>query len=129
MRQEVLSSVGAHDTNTRGFELHDLEEIQFSWEETALDMDNVYRPGIDTPFSPSTFDDFQMGSTAVNPIIVDAEEVKKNSASTTTTTTECERSTKPPRLLKNCPFGTRIENLRDSVYRNCISLGFVCVRI
>ena len=33
MRQEVLSSVGAQDTNTRGYELSDLEDIEISWED------------------------------------------------------------------------------------------------
>ena len=79
-------------------------------------MDAVYRPGIDTPFSPSIFDDFQMGSTAANPIIVDDEEDKENSAPTATTP-ESERPTEPPRLLRSRPFGTRLENVPDSVYR------------
>ena len=84
MREEVLSSVGAQDTDTRGYELSDLEDIEFSWEDPAVDMDSVYRPGIDTPFSPSIFDDFQMeGPTAANPIIVDDEKDKENSAPTT----------------------------------------------
>ena len=84
--REVLSSVGAQDTDSRGYELSDLEDIEFSWEDPAVDMDSVYRPGIDTPFSPSIFDDFQMdGSTAANPIIVDDEEDKENSAPTTST--------------------------------------------
>ena len=86
MREEVLSSVGAQDTDTSGYELSDLEESELSWEDPAVDIDSVYRPGIDTPFSPSIFDDFQMqGSTATNPIIVDDEEDKENSAPTTTT--------------------------------------------
>ena len=118
MREEVLSSVGAQDTDTSGYELSDLEDIEFSWEDPAVDMDSVYRPGIDTPFSPSIFDDFQMeGSTATNPIIVDDEEDKENSAPTTTTP-ESERPTEPPRLLRSRPFGTRLENVPDSVYRN-----------
>ena len=50
MREEVLSSVGAQDTDTSGYELSDLEDIEFSWENPAVDMDSVYRPGIDTPF-------------------------------------------------------------------------------
>ena len=50
MREEVLSSVGAQDTDTSGYELSDLEDIEFSWEDPAVDMDSVYRPGIDTPF-------------------------------------------------------------------------------
>ena len=117
MREEVLSSVGAQDTDTSGYELSDLEDIEFSWEDPAVDMDSVYRPGIYTPFSPSIFDDFQMqGSTATDPIKVDDEEDKENSAPTTTTP-ESERPTEPPRLLRSRPFGTRLENVPDSVYR------------
>ena len=80
-------------------------------------MDIVYRPGIDTPFSPSIFDDFQMGSSAANPKIVDDEEDNEISAPTTTTTLECERPTEPPRLLRSRAFGARIENVPDYVYR------------
>ena len=117
MREEVLSSVGAQDTDTSGYELSDLEDIEFSWEDPAVDMDSVYRPGIDTPFCPSIFDNFQMeGSTATNPIRVDDEEDKENSAPTTTTP-ESERPTEHPRLLRSRPFGTRLENVPDSVYR------------
>ena len=57
-REEVLSSIGAQDTDTRGYELSDLEDFEFSWEDPAVDMDNVYRAGIDTPFCPSIFDNF-----------------------------------------------------------------------
>ena len=104
MREEVLSSVGAQDTDTRGYELSDLEDIKFSWEDPAVDMNSVHRPGLDTPFSPSVFDDFQMeGSTAANPIILDDEEDKEKSTPTTTTP-ESERRTEPPRLLRRRPF-------------------------
>ena len=117
MREEVLSSVGAQDTETRRYELSVLEDIEFRWEDPAMDMDSVYRLGIDTPISPSIFDDFQMeGSTAANPIIVDDEEDKEKSAPTTTTP-ESERPTEPPRLLRSRPFGTRLENVLESVYR------------
>ena len=116
MREEVLSSVGAQDTDTRGYELSKLEDIVFSWEDLAVDMDSVYRPGIDTPFSPSIFDDFQIeGSTSANPILNDDEEDKENSAPTSTQ--EYERPTEPPRLLRSRPFGTRLENVPESVYR------------
>ena len=117
MREEVLSSVEAQDTDTSGNELSDLEDIEFSSEDPAVDMDSVYRPGIDTPFSPSIFADFQMdGSNAANPIKIDDEEDKENSAPTTTTP-ESERPTQPPRLLRSRPFGTRLENVPNSVYR------------
>ena len=118
MREEVHSSVGAQDADTSGYELSDLEDIEFSWEYPAVDMDSVYRPGVDTPFSPSVFDDFQMeGSTAANPIIVDDEEDKENSAPTTTPTPESECPTEPPRLLRSRPFGNRLENVPEAVYR------------
>ena len=69
------------------------------------------------PFSPSIFDNFHMeGSTAADPIIVDDEEDKENSAPTTRTP-ESERPTEPPRLLRSRPFGTRPENVSESVYR------------
>ena len=111
MREEVLSSVEAQDTDTSGYELSDLEDIEFSWEDPAVDMDSVYRPGIDTPIFPSFFDDFQMeGSTAANPNLVDDEEDKENSAqeaAATTTTPESERPTEPPQI-------TGMSSIRDS---------------
>ena len=117
MREEVLSSVGAQDNDTRGNELFDIKAIEFSWEDPAVDMHSVYRPGIDTPFCPFVFDDFQMdGSANANPIIVDDEEDKENSAHTTTKP-ESERPTEPPRLLRCCPFGTGLQNVPHSVYR------------
>ena len=39
MRDEVLSCVGAQDTNTRGYEVSDLEDIEFSWEDPAVDVE------------------------------------------------------------------------------------------
>ena len=117
IREEVLSNVGAQDTDNGGYALSDLEDNEFSWEDPALDMGSVYRPGIHTPFSPSILDDFQMeGSSSANPILVDDEEDKENSAPTTSTT-ESERPTEPPILLRSRPFGTRIESVPESVYR------------
>ena len=105
MRVEVLSSVGAQDTDTRGYELSDVEDIAFSWEDPAMDLDSVYRPGTDILFSASIFDDFQMaGSTAVNPIIVDEDEDKENSAPTTTTP-ESDRPTEPPDFSETVHLG------------------------
>ena len=65
------------------------------------------------------------GSTAANPVLVDDEEDKGKSAPTTTTTTttittttpESERPTDHPRLLRSRPFGTRLENVPESVYK------------
>ena len=60
MREEVISSVGAQDLHTINFQVSDLEDLEFSWENSQLDMDAVFRPGIDTQFSPTTFVDFSM---------------------------------------------------------------------
>ena len=56
-----------------------------------------------------------MGDGSVeNPIVLDEEEDKENAP----TTPESVRPTEPPRLLRSCPFGARIENVPDYVYRN-----------
>ena len=57
MRDEVLPSVGAQDLDTGSCQVSDLEDIEFNWETPQLYMDAVFRPGIDTPFSPTTLDD------------------------------------------------------------------------
>ena len=129
MRDEVLSSVGAQDLDTSSYQDSDLEDIEFNWENSQLDMDSVFRPGIDTPFSPTVFDDLLMGDGSVeNPIVLDEEEDKENSAPTTTPVSE--RSTEPPRLLRSRAFGARIENVPDYVYRNLFNKYYrVCVLI
>ena len=50
MRDEVLSSVGAQELDTSSYQVSDLEDIEFSWEKSQLDMDAVFRPGITPPF-------------------------------------------------------------------------------
>ena len=65
MREEVLSSVGAQDLDTSSCQVSDLENIDFNWENSKLDMDAVFRQGIDTPFSPTTFDNLLMGDGSV----------------------------------------------------------------
>ena len=114
MRDEVLSSVGAQDLDTSSYQVSDLEDIEFNWEDSQLD--SVFRPGIDTPFSPTVFDDLLMGDGSVgNPIVLDEEEDKENAPPTTP---ESVRPTEPPRLLRSRAFGARIENVPDYVFRN-----------
>ena len=117
MRDEVLSSVGAQDLDTSSYQVSDLEDIEFNWEDSQLDMDAVFRPGIDTPFSPTTFDDLSLGGSVENPIVLDEEEVKENSPPALSTP-ESVKPTEPPRLQRSRPFGARIENVPDFVYRN-----------
>ena len=43
-REEVLSSIGAQKTDTRGYELSNLEDIKISWDDPAVDLDSVFQP-------------------------------------------------------------------------------------
>ena len=60
MRDEVLFSVGSQDLDTSSYQVSDLKDMEFNWEIDQLDLDAVFRPGVDTPFSPTTFDDLSM---------------------------------------------------------------------
>ena len=115
MRDEVLSSVGVQDLDTSSYQVSDLEDIEFNWEKSQLDMDAVFRPGIDTPFSPTTFDDLSMEESFENPIALDEEEGKENALPPTTKSI---RPMVPPRLQRSCAFGARIENVPDYVFEN-----------
>ena len=84
MRDDVLSIVAAQDLDTSSYQLTELEDIEFNCENSQLDMDEVFRPGIDSPFFPTTFDDLSMGGSVEKPIVLDEEEDKENSAPTTT---------------------------------------------
>ena len=114
MRDDVLSSVGAQDMDTSGYRVSaDLADVEFYWENDQLDVNAVFRPGIDTHISPTEFDDLEMGGSAENPILLDEEEDKENSPPTTTPVSE--RPTRPYALLRSRLFGTRIENVTDYV--------------
>ena len=50
MRDEVLSSVGAQDLDTSSYQESDLEDIEFNWENSQMDMEAVLKPGIGIHF-------------------------------------------------------------------------------
>ena len=107
---------GAQDLDTSNYQVSHLKDIEFNWENSQLDIDSVFRPGIDTPFSPTVFDDLLMGDGSVeNPIVLDEEQDKEYAHPTTPVS---ERPTEPPRLLRDRAFGARIENVPDYFYRN-----------
>ena len=107
MREEVLSNVGAQNWDTSSHQASNLEDIEFNWEDSQLDMDAVFRPGVDTPFSPNTFDDLLMGDGSVeNLLVLDEKEDKENAPPPTTP--ESARPTGPRKLQRSRPFGTRI---------------------
>ena len=77
MMDEVLSSVGARDIGTSGYQVSDPNDVELYWEKDQLRVDAVFRPGIGIPFSRSTFKDFETDSSAGNPILIDKEEVRR----------------------------------------------------
>ena len=134
MRDEVLSSVGAQDIDTSGYEVSaDLDDVEFYWENDQLDVDAVFRPSIDTPFSPTAFDDSEMGGSAENPILLDEQENEENSPPPPPTTPVTERPTRPPALMKIPPFGTKmkmfqimfIEICFNRYYRACVLIKII----
>ena len=126
MRDEVLSSVGAEDLDTSSFQVSDLEDIEFNWENSQLEMDAVFRPSIDTPFSPTTFDDLLMGDGSVeNPIVLHEEEDKENAPPQSTP--ESVRPTERPRLQSSRLFGARMENVPDYVWKNLFQKLLLCL--
>ena len=84
MRDEVLSSVGAQDMDTSGYQVSDLDDVEFYGANDQLHVDAVFRRSIDTPFSPSTFNNSEMGSMAQKRILVDEEQDKENSPPSST---------------------------------------------
>ena len=59
MKDEILSSVAGQDMDTSGYQVSaDLNDVEFYWENDQLDVAAVFKPGIDTIFSPTAFDDF-----------------------------------------------------------------------
>ena len=90
-----------------------------------MDMDAVFRPGIDTPFSPTTFDDLSMEGSIENPFLLDEEEDKEN-APPPPSIPESVRSTETPRLQRSRAFGTREEKVPDYVFRYLLQQVIPC---
>ena len=50
MSDEVLSSVGAQDMDTIGYQASDLDDLEFYWENDQLHVDVVLDPALILPF-------------------------------------------------------------------------------
>ena len=74
LRDDLLSSVGAQDKDRNGNHMSDLDDAELYWENDQMDVYAVFRPGIETPFPHSTLDDFDMGSMAENPNLIQEEQ-------------------------------------------------------
>ena len=84
--------MGLQVLDTSSYQVSDLEDIEFNWKNSQLDMEAVFRPGIDTPFSPFTFDDLSMEGSTENHILLDEEEDKENSPPPPSTPESAEKS-------------------------------------
>ena len=125
MREEVLSSVGAQDLDTSSYQLTDLEDIDFNWENSQFD--SVFRPGIDTPFSPNIFENLSLERSVQNPIVVDEEEDKEKAPPPAPSTPVSVRPTEPPRLQRRRAFGARIEKVLDYFCRSLFQQVLPCL--
>ena len=105
MMDEVLSSVGAQALDTSGYQVSDLEDIECDWEDPDFNMNAVFRPGVDTCVSLSTFNDFELGSVTENPFLID-EEQHEEKFHPFPTTRVSKRPTQSSALMRNRPFGT-----------------------
>ena len=129
MRDELLSSVGAQDLDSSSYQLTDLEGNEFNWENLQMDMDAVFRPGISTPFSPTTFDGLSTEGSVENPFVLDEEEDKENNSPPPSTPLSV-RPTEPPRLQRSLSFGAGIENVPEYNIEFCLNTYYqVCVLI
>ena len=109
--------MGAQDLDTSSYQVSDLKDIEFNWENSKMDIVAVCRPSKENPFSPTIINNLSMKGSVENPNLLDEEEREENSAPTTT---EFVRPTEPPRLQRSRAFGATIENVPDYVYRNLV---------
>ena len=120
----MLSSVAASDMDIGGYQVSDLGDVEFFWEIDQLHVEPVFRPGIDTLFSRSAFEDLEMGVSAENPILLDGEEDKENSFPSTPVS---ERPAQAPALLRSRIIGARREYVPYYVFIILFQEETVCM--
>ena len=64
------------------YQVSELDHVEFYWENEQLDVDTVFRPGLDNPFSPTAFHDWEKGVSAENSILLHEKGHRKNSPET-----------------------------------------------
>ena len=96
--------------------MFDLNYFGIFRQNDRFDVDAVFRPGIDAPFSPTSFNNLEMGETgsSENTNLLNQEEDKENSPPTTPVS---ERPVEPLRVPRSRPFGGRVKNVPEFVYR------------
>ena len=95
---------------TNRYQVSDPDDVESNSENDRLEVDAVFRPGIDTSFSPKAFDNLEIGGSAENAILLDEKEDKENSLLTTPVS---ETTIRPPALLRSRPLRTRLKIFPD----------------
>ena len=88
MREGKLLGVGAQEMDTRGYQVSDLEDIEFHWDDLDLSKYEVFQTCIHTPISPSTINAFETGSQVENPLLIEEEQDKNSFPPTATLASE-----------------------------------------
>ena len=115
MKEEIFARPAAQDMDTNGYELSDLDDIEF-YENPEVDLDAVFRHPIVTCLSPTFFIDLKMEErrSSEKPIVFDREEEKENSHPKTQIG---EPPTETPRLPRSGRFWRKFENVLEYVCR------------
>ena len=102
--------------DTSGFDLSELEDIEFFWENPQGELDFVFRPETGTPFSPTGFNDLEKREEGSNGSVIVLDAEKDNEKSFPTFPVP-EHLTEPPRLLRSQLLGNGIGNMPEYVYK------------
>ena len=101
--------------DSSGYEASNVDDIEFFWDYPQLEVDAVFRPEIDTPFSPTAFNSLETGGWEENRMLLNDEADKDNSPLTTPVP---ERPIEPFNLLPSCAFAAGIESFPDYINGN-----------
>ena len=118
--------------DTSGYQVSYLDGVEFNCENDQLALDAVLTPGINTSSLHSTFNNFELGTMAENPIVVDKEQEKANSPPPHPTTPVSERSTKPLVDEKSSFWDKRREcpyHIYGNLFKNLSVCYCVCILI
>ena len=77
LRDEVLLCVAAQDMGTSGYQMSDVDDVEFHWENDQLVINSVFRSGIGIIIFSSFLKTIEKGSLAENPIPGDVEQARR----------------------------------------------------
>ena len=112
--------------DTNDYELSDLDDINFFWENPQSEVDAVFGPVIDSTFTLTAFDGLEIGGSVENPVLLDNENDRDDSPLTTPVS---KRPNGPPTLLRSRVFATRIEIVREYVNKSLFQSVISCKQV